>query len=98
MPADAALSPPNPCNQLAAHQLATSSHCAVSAPSAVAASGSPNNAALESQVTSGQVSQPESTIVSEGFKGGTRGFPIIPRDVSLLDSKCWNGGQKSVNI
>ena len=36
----------------------------------------------------------ESTIVSEGFKGGTRGAPIMPRDVSLSDSKCWNGGQK----
>ena len=32
----------------------------------------------------------ESTIVSEGFKGGTRGSPIMPRDVSLSDSKCWN--------
>ena len=31
------------------------------------------------------------TIVSEGFKGGTRGAPIMPRDVSLSDSKCWNG-------
>ena len=38
----------------------------------------------------------ESTIVSEGFKGGTRGSPIMPRDVSLSDSKCWNGGQKLV--
>merc|ERR1719341_64283 len=38
----------------------------------------------------------QSTIVSEGFKGGTRGAPIIPRDVSLSDSKCWNGGQKLV--
>ena len=28
------------------------------------------------------------TIVSEGFKGGTRGSPIMPRDVSLSDSKC----------
>ena len=32
----------------------------------------------------------ESTIVSGGFKGGTRGAPIMPRDVSLSDSKCWN--------
>ena len=31
------------------------------------------------------------------FKGGTRGAPIMPRDVSLSDSKCWNGGQKWVN-
>ena len=23
--------------------------------------------------------------------GGTRGTPIMPRDVSLSDSKCWNG-------
>ena len=38
----------------------------------------------------------ESTIVSEGFKGGTRGAPIMPRDVGLSDSKCWNGGQKLV--
>ena len=34
---------------------------------------------------------------SQGFKGGTRGSPIMPRDVSLSDSKCWNGGQKWVN-
>ena len=33
----------------------------------------------------------ESTIVSQGFKGGTRGAPIMPRDVSLSDSKCRNG-------
>ena len=39
----------------------------------------------------------ESTIVSEGFKGGTRGTPIMPRDVSLSDSKCWNGGHEWVN-
>ena len=32
----------------------------------------------------------ESTIVSEGFKGGTRGAPIMPRDFSLSDRKCWN--------
>ena len=37
-----------------------------------------------------------STIVSEGFKGGTRGAPIMPRDVSLSDSKCWNGGHEWV--
>merc|ERR1719154_918580 len=36
----------------------------------------------------------ESTIVSEGFNGGTRGAPIMPRDVSLSDSKCRNTGQK----
>ena len=35
----------------------------------------------------------QSTIVSVGFEGGTRGSPIMPRDVSLSDSKCWNGGQ-----
>ena len=33
---------------------------------------------------------------SEGFKGGTRGAPIMPRNVSLSDSKCWNGKQKWV--
>ena len=38
----------------------------------------------------------QSTIVSEGFKGGTRGSPIMPRDLSLSDSKCRNGGQKWV--
>ena len=38
-----------------------------------------------------------SVYVSEGFKGGTRGSPIMPRDASLSDSKCWNGGQKWVN-
>ena len=31
----------------------------------------------------------QSTIVPEGFKGGTRGTPILPRDVSVSDSKCW---------
>ena len=31
-----------------------------------------------------------SPFVSEGFKGGTRGAPIMSRDVSLSDSKCWN--------
>ena len=30
--------------------------------------------------------------------GGTSGAPIKPRDVSLSDSKCWNGGQKLVNF
>merc|ERR1719154_122471 len=40
----------------------------------------------------------ESTIVSEGFKEGTRGAPIMPRDVSLSDSKCWNGGGKWVKL
>ena len=34
------------------------------------------------------VGRVESTIVSEGFKGGTHGSPIMPRDVSLSDSKC----------
>ena len=29
--------------------------------------------------------------------GGTRGSPIMPRDISLSDSKCWNGRQKWVN-
>ena len=29
--------------------------------------------------------------------GGTRGSPIMPRDVSLSDSICWNGGHKWVN-
>ena len=43
-----------------------------------------------------EVRRPENTIVSEGFKGGTRGAPIMPRDVSLSDSKCCNGGQKWV--
>ena len=38
----------------------------------------------------------QSTIVSEGFKGGTRSAPIIPRHVSLSDSKCWNGGHEWV--
>ena len=28
--------------------------------------------------------------------GATSGAPIMPRDVSLSDSKCWNGGQKLV--
>ena len=39
----------------------------------------------------------QSTIVPEGFKGGTRGIPIMPRDVSLSDRKCWNGGYAWVN-
>ena len=30
------------------------------------------------------------------YNGGTRGAPIMPRDVCLSDSKCWNGGQKWV--
>jgi len=30
--------------------------------------------------------------------GGTRGFPIMPRDVSLSDSKCLNGGHEWVNV
>ena len=43
----------------------------------------------------------ETTVLSEhyrfwGFKGGTRGSPIMPRDVSLLDSKCLNGGHEWV--
>ena len=36
----------------------------------------------------------QSPIVSEGFKGGTRGSPIMPRDVSLSNSKCLNGGHE----
>ena len=30
-------------------------------------------------------------------KGGTRGSTIMPRDVSLSDTKCWNGGHEWVN-
>ena len=45
-----------------------------------------------------QASLTESTIDSEGFKGGTRGAPIMPRDVSLSDSTCWNGGNKWVKL
>ena len=30
--------------------------------------------------------------------GGTRSSPIMPRDVSLSDSKCWNGGHELVNM
>ena len=30
------------------------------------------------------------------YNGGTSGAPIIPRDVSLSDSKCWNGGHEWV--
>ena len=29
--------------------------------------------------------------------GGTRGAPILPREVSLSDSNCWNGGHEWVN-
>ena len=37
----------------------------------------------------------ESTIDSEGFKGGTRGSPIMPRDaVSRTANVERNGGQK----
>ena len=36
-------------------------------------------------------------IVSQGFKGDTRGSPIMPRDVSLSDSKCLNWGNEWVN-
>ena len=40
----------------------------------------------------------ESTIVSEGFKGGTRGAPIMPRDaVSRTANVERNGGHKWVN-
>ena len=39
----------------------------------------------------------QNTIVSEVFKGGTRGAPTMPRDVSLSNSKCWNGGHEWVN-
>ena len=43
--------------------------------------------------------QPESTIVSEGFKGGTRGAPIMPRDaVSRTAHVERNGGHKWVKI
>ena len=28
--------------------------------------------------------------------GDTRGSPTMPRDVSLSDSKCWNGGQNGL--
>ena len=39
----------------------------------------------------------ESTIVSEGFKGGTRGSPIMPRDaVSRTANVQRNGGHKWV--
>ena len=38
------------------------------------------------------------SIVSERFKGGTRGAPIMPRDGSPSDSKCWNGWQKWVDF
>ena len=41
----------------------------------------------------------QSIIVSEGFKGGTRGAPIIPRDaVSRTANVERNGGQKWVNL
>ena len=33
----------------------------------------------------------------EFYNGGTRGSPIMPRDASLSEGKCWNGGQKWVN-
>ena len=40
----------------------------------------------------------QSTIDSEGFKGGTRGAPIMPRDaVSRTANVERNGGQKWVN-
>ena len=29
---------------------------------------------------------------------GAPDAPIMPRDVSLSESKCWNGGQKLVNV
>ena len=39
----------------------------------------------------------QSTIVSEGFKGGTRGAPIMPRDtVSRTANVERNGGHKWV--
>ena len=38
----------------------------------------------------GLTGEPQSTIVSEGFKVGIRGAPIMPRDVSLSDSKCYH--------
>ena len=41
----------------------------------------------------------ESTIVSEGFKGGTRGAPIMPRDaVSRTANVERTGGKKLTNI
>ena len=41
----------------------------------------------------------ESTIVSEGFKGGTRGDPIMSRDaVSRTANVERNGGHESVNV
>ena len=41
----------------------------------------------------------ESIIVSEGFKGGTRGSPIMPRDaVSRTANVERNGGHKWVNL
>ena len=41
----------------------------------------------------------QSTIVSEGFKGGTRGAPIMPRDaVSRTANVERNGGHKWVNL
>ena len=46
---------------------------------------------LRGSPTRGVLRWAESTIVSEGFKGGTPGSPIMPRDVSLSDSKCWEG-------
>ena len=42
---------------------------------------------------------PESTIVSEGFKGGTRGAPLMPRDaVSRTANVERNGGHKWVSM
>ena len=32
------------------------------------------------------------------LKGGTQGTPIMPRDVCLSDSKCWNGGHEWVKL
>ena len=41
----------------------------------------------------------ENTIVSEGFKGGTRGAPIMPRDaVSRTANVERNGGNKWVLV
>ena len=35
-------------------------------------------------------------LTSLGIRGALNWAPLIPRDVSLSDSKCWNGGQKWV--
>ena len=48
---------------------------------------------------SSNVSSADSTIDSEGFKGGTRGAPIMPRDcVSRTANVESNGGHKWVKM